>query len=389
MKSEEKDKIKAFVEAVKSPKGREIIDNALDNIIDNLFTYYKSQTEAPADPEGFEAFLADFLADLATATKQLQDMPEEEALEIVSKYWGASEEGHAQPGTAEIVSQNNLKKPESLLIPTAKVIKYLYDGKTDFTGGLQPVSVGRKKGLTNVLVETFVTAGIDESMQLSARLTRYDKQVQNGIFTLIENGYTAFTPKQVYTAFSGKGDATPQAIAQVTRSINKQRTTLITIDWTAHAKMNGLPIDESRGDYATQEENLLYLTRCRIKLNGAELDGYKVIRVPPLLRYVKAVGQLSTIDKKLLDVPVNNTEGNIVLKNELIEQIEAIKKGKLQKVITFERLYEYKQAGTKQEKSRVRKDVEAMLKEWKKQGFIRSYAMNKKGREFHSISIQA
>lgn len=389
MKYESREEVKQFVEAVKSPEGREAVANAIESIIDNLFNYYNSQAEAPEAPEDFEKFVNDFWQNLIQATKKLQEMPEEEALEIVSKYWGASEGDSAEPRTAEIILQNNLKKPESLLIPTAKVIKLLYDGKTDFTGGLQPVSVGRARGKTNVLVETFVSAAVDESIQLSARLTRYDKQVQNGIFTLIENGYSAFTAKQVYTAFSGKGDATPQAVSQVTRSINKQRTTLITIDWTAHAKMNGLPIDESRGDYVTQEENLLYLTRCRIKLNGAELDGYKVINMPPLLRYVKAVGQLSTIDKKLLDVPVNNTEGNIVLKNELIEQIEAIKKGKLQKVITFERLYEYKQANTKQEKIRVRKDVEAMLNEWKKHGFIKSYTMIKKGREFYSISIQA
>lgn len=244
-------------------------------------------------------------------------------------------------------------------------------------------------------VEIFVSASA-EALEIQKYLTPYDRQVQNGIFTLIENGYTAFTAKQVYEAFAGKTTTSPQIIGHVTRSINKQRTTLITIDWTDHAKMKGLPVDQSRGDYVATEENLLLLQRVRLRCNGQDLDGYSVIAPPILYRYSKQVGQLATIDRKLLDVPVNNTESNIILKNYLLERIDTMKKadkarGKVMTHnIAFETLYNLTgtNAGNGTQTSRIRKAVSVMLDTWKKEGYIKGYTVNKRKQEIISVTIR-
>lgn len=387
------------IDMMGTPEGREIIETAI-----------KSTLEAdPALSEqiglGFIQILGiigklgkqyadnqDQILSFFAACDKLASMPEAEAIALIEEAL-KKEGGNMTPGeVGDIIQQINFKKPESFLIPTTKVIQKLYDGMTDFTDGVQPVDVGGKKaqGRYIVPVEIFVSASA-EALEIQKYLTPYDRQVQNGIFTLIENGYTAFTAKQVYEAFAGKTTTSPQIIGHVTRSINKQRTTLISIDWTDHAKMKGLPVDQSRGDYVTTEENLLLLRRVKLRCNGQDLDGFGVIAPPILYRYAKQVGQLSTIDRKLLDVPVNNTESNIILKNYLLERIDTMKKTakKISNNIAFETLYTLTGTGTNPVKrNRMRNAVSVMLDTWKDQGYISGYSINKKKQEIISLSIR-
>lgn len=331
------------------------------------------------------------MKDFLLSCEKLAGMPEEEALSTLEKAF--QDQPEIRSKAEEIIQQINFKRPETLLMATPKVIRKLYDGETDFVEGVQPIDISPRtqKGKFVVPVElVFAQTGTEEVLQIQKHLTPFDKQVQTGIFTLIENGYTAFTAKQVYEVFAGKTTTSPQAIGQVTRSINKQRTTLITIDWTAHAKMKRLPV-EQQGDYIATEENLLLLRRVKLRCNGQELDGYSVIETPVLYRYAKQIGQLSTIDRKLLDVPVNNTAVNIVLKNELLERIDTMKKrpGKVSNNIAFETLYKLVGAGEdRKERERIRTAIEKMLKAWKKEEFISGYSINQEKQKITSISVQ-
>lgn len=388
-----------FFEMLGTPEGQAMVEAAIqrkleedpalcESIGNGLFQLIDFATKIIRPQENKEEVIAFF-----AACKKLSEMPEEEAKAILEA--ALLEDPEVDPEEAEgIIQQINFKKPESLLIATPKVIRKLYDGETDFSDGVQPVDISprKQKGKFVVPVElVFVPAVTGEGLQIQKHLTPFDKQVQTGIFTLIENGYTAFTAKQVYEVFAGKTTTSPQAIGHVTRSINKQRTTLISIDWTEHAKMKGLPVDQQRGDYIATEENLLLLRRVKLRCNGQELDGYSVIEEPILYRYAKQVGQLSTIDRKLLDVPVNNTEVNIILKNELLERIDTMKKrsGKISNNIAFDTLYKLAGVGEdRKERERIRTAVEKMLKAWKKEGFISGYAMNQEKRKLVSVSVQ-
>lgn len=295
--------------------------------------------------------------------------------------------------TEEVVQLVNYVKPGSLLLPTTKVSRKLYDGETDFTDGVQPIDISRKNQKGKFIVPAklvFMPTISQEGLEIPRHLTPFDKQVQNGIFTLIENGYTAFTAKQVYEAFAGKTTSEKLAIERVTDSITKQRLTLIGLDWTAHAKMKGLLVDQQRGDYVAKQENLLLLSRVKVRCGGQDLDGYTVIRKPILYRYAKAVGQLATIDRKLLDVPVNNTVANIVLKNELLERIDTMKRRKrnVSNTILFETLYKIAEVGEGGvERSRSRAAIKKMLNTWKKEKFISGYTLNKTGPKIVSVTV--
>lgn len=326
-----------------------------------------------------------------TACQKLSEMPEAEARAIIEKAFHEINEGEEVPAEQidEIVKQLNFRQPETMLVPLTKTGSKIYDGKTDFTGG-KAVNVGRRKKPALVKVETFVSTVTEDGLTLPKSLSRYDKQVQHGIFSLIESGQTVFSSKQVYEAFAGKSTTSPQAIGKVTRSINKMRTTLISIDWTEHARLNGLPVDPGKGDYVVTEENLLHLRRVRIRSNGQDIDGYQVITAPILYRYAKEIGQICTIDRKLFDVPINNTDPAMILRNEILQRIEQIKnpKNKMTNNIKYSTIYEIAEAGENRiQRQRTRAAVKKMLEAWKEKGYIKDFKDNMQGREYASITI--
>lgn len=325
------------------------------------------------------------------AIERLSELPEDEAREIIEKAFAEIHNGEEIPEeqVEEIVKQLNFRQPETLLVPLTKAGNKLYDGKTEFSGG-KLVNVGTRKKEALVKVETFVSTVTEDGLTLPKSLTRYDKQVQHGIFSLIESGQTVFSSKQVYEAFAGKSITRPQAIGKVTRSINKMRTTLISIDWTAHAQLNGLPVDPGRGDFVVSEENLLHLRRVRIRSNGQEIDGYQVIATPVLYRYAKEIGQICTVDRGLLNVPINNTDSAMILRNELLQRIEQLKnpRNKMSNNIKYSTIYDIAEVGEDpKQRQRTRTAVKKMLEAWKKKNYIKDFRDNMQGREYVSITI--
>lgn len=326
------------------------------------------------------------------AIERLSELPEDEARTIIEKAFSEIHNGREIPDeqTKEIIRQLNFRQPESLLVPLTKVGNKMYDGKTDFTGG-KLVNTGTKKKEALVKVETFVSTITEDGLTLSKPLTRYDKQVQNGVFSLIESGQTVFSSKQVYEAFAGKSSTSAQAIGKVTQSLNKMRTTLISIDWTEHARLNGLPFDSNRGDFMVSETYLLPLDRIRMNSYGQEIDAFQVIAMPVLYRYAKAVGQVCTIERSLFSVPVSNTDSSVVIRNELLQRIEQIKnpRNKIGNTIRFSWIYDLVGVTDKTIKDRRRKDVIKMLDEWVGKKHFHSYTIEKSKKEFHSIVIFA
>ena len=226
----------------------------------------------------------------------------------------------ASESMKDIIEQHYIK-PSSLIMSTTKVTNLLFNGKVDLSEPLD-VSVGGKGKLVNTKV--FVSVPSEDNMKMSKNLTPYDREVLNGICSILKSGQTVFTQRQVYEAFAGKSTTSPQSLAAVTRSINKLRTTLISIDWTEHAKMKGLSLE--KGDYVQFDENMLNVQSVTISSGGQATTGYRLLTIPILYRYSEAVGQLCTVDKKFLDVNISNTEESIVLKNWLIRRIDSARK---------------------------------------------------------------
>lgn len=303
------------------------------------------------------------------------------------------------------IEQQGYRKPEILSQMLTKASQCVFDGKTDFSEGkvinVTPEKNNRgKKGKTYIVpLQITNTVMLDDTQELAGYLTPYDLQVYNGICTVAESirhskGYTegqpiVFTAKQVYEAFTGsKKDykPSPTAIENVKKHIRLMRSSLVSINWTQHAELNGL--DAKRGDYIVTNENLLYIREATIKSGGQILEGYQLLEMPVLYRYASSVRQICTVERKYLDVPVSNTDSNIAITNYLIRRIEGMKGSAKTRTILFSTIFEKNCiTGNKSQLKRRRDDVFKRLEAWKKIGYIKDYKINKKGQEYHSIEI--
>lgn len=274
-----------------------------------------------------------------------------------------------------------------LAIMNTKVTKYLFDSKTDFSEERQ-VSVG-KTGKKDVIINVQAYVAIDGKI-IPTNFTAYDREVLNGICSIYASGQNIMTTQTIYEAFTGRRNPSSQSKAHVTRSINKMRSTLLSIDWTNHAKMSGLPLEDE--DYIKSNDNLLLMQNIEANINGTDTNAFLLLQAPILYKYAKSVEQIITIDKSLLQMDnLNNTDDSIVLKNYILTRI-AIMKNPKNKVknhaILFDTMFEYCQiTGNKNEMKRKRELVTKILDELKKKQYITGYTIEKKGNKYKSIVV--
>lgn len=279
------------------------------------------------------------------------------------------------------------KKTSSFEIMNTKVTKFLFDGKTDFSEERQ-ISVG-KTGKKDVIINVQAYVAIDGEI-IPATFTAYDREVLNGICSIYASGQDIMTTQTIYEAFTGRRNPSSQARAHVTRSINKMRSTLFSIDWTNHAKMSGLPLEDK--DYIKSNDNLLLMKNVEANINGTDTNAFLLLQAPILYNYAKSVGQIVTIDKSLLQMDnLNNTDDSIVLKNYILTRI-AIMKNQKNKIkshaILFDTMFNYCQiTGNKNEMKRKRELVIKILDELKKKEYITGYKIKKEGNKYKGIDV--
>lgn len=229
-------------------------------------------------------------------------------------------------------------------------------------------------------------------------ITEFDESVLNSVISVVEtNNHGVFTAKQLATHLlygdnPNNSNPSPQRVGAVTKSIEKQRFINIKIDWTEHAKLNKTL---SEGDIFKTEGYMLPVTSCEIKMNGQQVNAYRLLELPPLYQYAKSVGQLATHPATMLNVPINLDEKKIVIRDFLLSEIGHMKNNKhWNRTIKLERILETTGDNPAtmhtETKSRMNEVIRKMLNYWKKQKYIASYKENKKksGKGTYSYTIK-
>lgn len=387
-------KVSDFMELVDTPEGKIQIESALKEnnpeqlakIGRGVISLYRMLSKAGnAVLDNLEEIqkYSDFV-------ERITALPESDAMAELEKIFDTVYNGVEIKETekAEIIEQW-YRKPESFTQPLTKAVEKIFDGKTDFS---EPtgLKVGTSKKLPAIInAQLFVSVLDADGALLPKCLTPYDREVFNGICSILASGQRTMTSRQIYEAMAGKSITTPQALGAVTKSIRKMQTTLLNIDWTEHARMKG--IDMGEGDFIKTEEPILPARGAYIKAGGQVRSGYTLYTEPALFTYAKAVGQISTTDKKVLQIPtVSNTEETIVLKNFLMRHVEHLKNSKKwNPVLTFETIFENCGIDVPaNHATRKRKVIFDILDYWKSIGYISTYEVNKQGRSYHSITIK-
>lgn len=244
---------------------------------------------------------------------------------------------------------------------------------------------GKKEVLTKINIDY-----ADKSIELPTSFTAYDKAVMNACISWWAAGNTEFTPNQIYRCMNGMTDketVSPQSVGAVTRSIDKARRLLCTIDYTAEAKMYN-----KKTDSYTVEDYILSAKKVRLETGGRTISGYQFNDAPILYNYAQISGQIVSIPTNLFNTSsvVRSTNENIVMREYLLRRIEVIKKGKSQNnKIAYDTLFKDigEEAANSDRIKTVRGYIKKMLGYYVDKKYIIGFEEYKNGRTFAGIKI--
>lgn len=407
-------------------KAAEILAPVFDSSLNDLQKQLKKRSRAGVSTETIEAAIKFCVSVLATVQEHFKgESAELEAVlntmtfaEIVKAYAIIGKAIEGGKTAAEIVEL--LQNPDAQdqqgpgagplpllrsIIPTTAVInnsKLAGQITTDFLdNGEIPLLVSRKKAKKEIEIVAAMTFD-NPNVKIASRqpYTAYDRAVYNAVCSLWEAGNTAFSPAMVYLAMNGlSGSAergrkvSPQAVAAVTRSIEKQRFTRLTIDCTEQMKYYK---DLKRAKF---DANMLSIEGVEMTAqNGAKIKAYTFTnpnRPPVLYEYSRSIGQVISVPPRLLNSgdTINNTDEVIVLREYLIREINWMKQpnSTRNKAITYSDIYHEldieEQSITKDKARKIRNNTEALLTHLKNEGYIKGFTEYKKGRTIAGVEI--
>lgn len=240
----------------------------------------------------------------------------------------------------------------------------------------------------------FLTVEDDEIRQLN-KITRYDRAVYNAVVSHFVEGNVVLTVDMISRTILGKDSnkPSPQQKGAITKSLRKLRGTSIEIDVTNEFTKRNISIDGKQIENGRIDTLLLEWDKLSIDTpNKTNVEAYFIKAQPVLYTYAKALKQVITIPTKLLDVPLNNTEDVIALKNYLLLRIEVMKNNK-NKIksdkILYSSIYEELEKTTNRQLIVLRKAIHTILEFWIAEKYIKSFKIEKKGNvNFFAIIVK-
>jgi hypothetical protein len=105
-----------------------------------------------------------------------------------------------------------------------------------------------------------------------------------------------------------------------------------------------------------------------------------LFREPPLIAFARERNQITTIPRKVLAGPLNQTESNLRLEDYLLGQIAAMKRNrKYNRKMLFTTIFEHCNITTKKQKQRAPGKIERLLTYYKKCEWIKGHKTTKDG----------
>ena len=379
-----KDRIKSAEEAIKkieeekeSPT-RIYTDYALNSIIDNYKEVIKTSKEVL---DKLQSIDSNNIQDLSFSEVSLSFSELLDAINIKSS---------SIEGKEEIELLNSII-PQNYIIPNNRLINKMVKGEVPYNKEFK-LRINKEAAKKKIL--TKVSLNYDDSnIQIydkDRRFTPYDRTVHNAVCSLFEAGNTNFTPEQVYRAMNGLDDqqyVSPQSVGAITRSLDKQRRIYAKVDYTNEAKAYRKDVRS-----CIVEDHILSAKKITLEAGGHKVTGYKLNNKPILYEYAQLTGQVLTVPSKLLNTKdvIRSTEDVIIIREYLIRRIEVMKKNKDQSNrILLERVYEElnEPEPTKETSRKVRNIIDALLKKYVTEKYIKDYKYFKEGRAFKGIEI--
>ena len=236
---------------------------------------------------------------------------------------------------------------------------------------------------------TFVSLACidDEGVKYPKNLTDFDRSVFNAIYSKIRNdGHRYFTVNEITRIVYGipkNGNPSRGQKSATTKSINKMRILLISIDWSEHLRLNNKPSNDIS---VVIEDYFLPARKVTAKINGNVVECLYLTAYPNLWEYSETVNQIITYPIEATYLPLNMTPDRILIRDYLLERIYQ----NYQNTISFNTIIEQiadPKTITRDKKKKILADVRVMLNDWRDRNLITNYKEILKGRSVQSFEV--
>lgn len=213
----------------------------------------------------------------------------------------------------------------------------------------------------------------DENITITRKLEPYDKRVYVAIAARFNAGYDMMTIQQIYNDMGYTGRAGASDIEKINAAITKMKIAQLYIDNLAEAS-------NYKYDHFKYDGSLLPMERITAIINGQTAEAaIHVFREPPMVSFARKRKQLTTVEIKLFNSPLNKTNANIALEDYLIEEIARIKKGGRNSKMLYKTIYENANITTAKQKQRAPEKIKQLLDHYIKCKYIKAYKEKKDG----------
>lgn len=283
--------------------------------------------------------------------------------------------------------------PKQLIYTTDAVTQKIFSGEL-ISKTLAPVRVSPKKSEepinTVVMIDYEHLEGVSFSRQKA--FTPFDREVLNAVTTLYVEGNNEYiTAEAIYKIMTGDTKARLQPVMRekIVESMAILGRTFVKIDATREA------LEFYNVDSMAFEESALIIRKATVERGKNRVDAYQILGAPILYKYASGKKQIGRAPAKLLKSSLKTSEEIIILKGYLLRRVEQMKNSArtsrniryatiFESLGTFEGLTDQQ---VKDKRKKLYKSIATVFDEWKADGYITEYTVNKNNNAYESITI--
>lgn len=277
---------------------------------------------------------------------------------------------------AETAESITVKRVDAIDYPLEKVSASIFSGtfwelvKEDTHGQLQFLIPGEKSGDAPInYIFSVDFDGIEDGLKITKKLLQVDKRICVAVAALYNSGRRLITLRQIHNVMGNPGKPSPAQKEKIRNSVLKMMGALVHIDNRQEVEAGySYSLYNYDGpllpcDMGTEE-----------KVDGQIVrDAIQLFAEPPIIKFAKSRGQITTIPAKLLMGPISKTEENIAIEDYLIQRIAKARSGALSSRILIKTICEKANIKSERQRERVNEKIEKLLEHYTSCDYIAGY----------------
>ena len=278
-----------------------------------------------------------------------------------------------------------VKRLDALNYPLDKVNARAWNWLTDpaeINGQMRfdfEFTTGGKRSENALVLYSVDFSELEQSAKYSRQLTPFDKRCYIAAGALFNAGYNVFSLAQLYNAMGFTSKPAATTLEKINESARKMLRTHIEINNEAEVEA----FKQEKSQYLVKYEGQLLAgerIEQRARANGKLIESaIHLFREPPLITLARKKGQITTVERKLLESPISKTEENLTIEDYLIERVSHIKANPKNPRILYATIYEQCKITAKKQRQRLPEKVARILEHHKKCGWIKDFSEQKDG----------